>query len=65
MEAHAARTLDEAGTIEPGIIVYGCTASSAVGDPDGYERDLNDKAGYSAVTEKAALVSAFKPTASR
>ncbi|MBT6277890.1 MAG: hypothetical protein HOI95_27625 [Chromatiales bacterium] len=60
MEEQATRVLEEAATAEPDIIAYGCTASSAVGNPDVYERDLVATTGRATVTAAAALVAAIR-----
>ena len=59
MEAAVPRVLAEAVTAEPTVIAYGCTASSAKGDPDAKERKLSSTAGCSTVTAAASLLSAL------
>lgn len=60
MEADVPRVLAEAGTADPTIIAYGCTASSAVGDPDAKETKLSDEARRPTVTAAASLLSAIR-----
>ena len=60
MEADVPRVLAEANTAEPSVIAYGCTASSAVGDPDAKERKLSDEAGVNTVTAAASLLAALR-----
>jgi maleate cis-trans isomerase len=60
MEAQIPRVMAEALTAEPDIIAYGCTASSAVGDPAAKERKLTDTAGRTTVTAAASLLAALR-----
>ena len=60
MEADVPRVLAEAGTADPTIIAYGCTASSAVGDPDAKESKLSGQANRRTVTAAASLLSAIR-----
>jgi maleate cis-trans isomerase len=60
MERDVPRVLAEAVTADPSIIAYGCTASSAVGDPDEKERKLSAQAGAYTVTAAASLLAALR-----
>ena len=59
MELDVPRVLEEAVGAEPTIIAYGCTASSAVGDPAAKERKLSAQAGLTTVTAAASLLAAL------
>ncbi|MDP6705820.1 MAG: aspartate/glutamate racemase family protein [Alphaproteobacteria bacterium] len=59
MESHVPRVFDEANSAEPDVIAYGCTASSAKGDPHAYEVKLSEEAGKPTVTAAGALVAAL------
>ncbi len=59
MERHVPRVLEEANSADPDVIAYGCTASSAKGNPRDYEVMLSEKAGRPAVTAAAALMAAL------
>ena len=59
MEEQVPRVMAEAITVQPSVIAYGCTASSAVGDPAAKERKLSDLAGLPTVTAAAALLAAL------
>jgi maleate cis-trans isomerase len=60
MEEQVPRVMAEAITAQPSVIAYGCTASSAVGDPAAKERKLSDLAGLTTVTAAAALLAALR-----
>ena len=60
MESHLPRVIDEVNSAQPDVIAYGCTASSAKGDPQDYERQLSHNTGKPTVTAAAALVEALK-----
>lgn len=60
MEADVPRVLAEAGTADPSVIAYGCTASSAVGDPAAKERKLSEQAGRDTLTAAASLLAALQ-----
>ena len=60
MEQHVPRVLAEANTAAPTVIAYGCTASSAVGNPDEKEHKLSQAAGRPTVTAAAALIAALR-----
>ena len=59
MEAELPRVIEEANSAEPDVVAYGCTASSAQGDPFAYEADLAGKTGRPTVTAAGALVAAL------
>ena len=59
MEAEVPRVLAEATSAEPTVVAYGCTASSAKGDPDAKEQALSEEAGLPTVTAAAALLAAL------
>ncbi len=65
MESHLPRVFDEANSAAPDVIAYGCTASSAKGDPRDYERKLSAEAGKPTVTAAAALVAALEAFGAR
>jgi arylmalonate decarboxylase len=60
MESHSPRVIDEVNSAQPDIIAYGCTASSAKGNPTDYEKQLTQNTGKPTVTAAAALVEALK-----
>ncbi|MDG1275117.1 MAG: aspartate/glutamate racemase family protein [Alphaproteobacteria bacterium] len=60
MESHLSRVIDEVNSAQPDIIAYGCTASSAKGNPIDYEKQLTQNTGKPTVTAAAALVEALK-----
>ena len=60
MESHLPRVIDEVNSAQPDIIAYGCTASSAKGNPIDYEKQLTQNTGKPTVTAAAALVEALK-----
>ena len=60
MERHLPRVIDEVNSAQPDVIAYGCTASSARGNPLVYEEKLTSKTGKPTVTAAAALVEALK-----
>ena len=60
MESHLPRVIDEVNSAQPDIIAYGCTASSAKGNPIDYEKQLTQNTGKPTVTSAAALVEALK-----
>jgi arylmalonate decarboxylase len=60
MESHLPRVFDEANSAEPDVIAYGCTASSAKGNPRDYEGELSEQAGTPTVTAAGALVAALE-----
>ena len=60
MEKHTDRVLEEARSAAPDVIAYGCTASSAKGDPAAMEAKLSERAGLPTVTAGAALVAALR-----
>ena len=60
MESHLPRVIDEVNSAQPDIIAYGCTASSAKGNPTDYEKQLTQNTGKPTVTAAAALVEALK-----
>ena len=59
MERHVPRVLEEAASAEPDVIAYGCTASSAKGDPGEYRATLEAYAGTDTITAAGALVAAL------
>jgi arylmalonate decarboxylase len=59
MESHLPRVIDEVNSAEPDVIAYGCTASSAKGNPRDYEAKLSRETGKPTVTAAAALVEAL------
>lgn len=59
METHVPRVLEEAASAEPDVIAYGCTASSAKGDPGVYSSKLRAVTGTDTVTAAGALVAAL------
>ena len=59
MEQHVPRVLEEAVSAEPDVIAYGCTASSAKGDPEIYRTKLCAHAGTETLTAAGALVAAL------
>lgn len=60
METHTDRVFEEARTAAPDVIAYGCTASSAKGDPALMEADLSGRSGLPTVTAAGALVAALR-----
>lgn len=60
MEKHVPRVLEEAVSAEPDIIAYGCTASSAKGNPDDYVAHLEHESGRATVTAAGALLAALR-----
>ena len=60
MARHLPRVIDEVNSAQPDIIAYGCTASSAKGNPIDYEKQLTQNTGKPTVTAAAALVEALK-----
>ena len=60
MESHLPRVIDEVNSAQPDIIAYGCTASSAKGNPTDYEKQLTQNTGKPTVTAAAALIEALK-----
>ena len=60
METHLPRVFEEAASAAPDVIAYGCTASSAVGDPADKEATLTSESGRPTVTAAAALVEALR-----
>lgn len=60
METHTDRVFEEARTAAPDVIAYGCTASSAKGDPAVMEAELAERSGLPTVTAGAALVAALR-----
>ena len=60
MERHLPRVIDEVNSAQPDIIAYGCTASSAKGNPTDYEKQLTQNTGKPTVTAAAALIEALK-----
>ena len=60
MESELPRVIDEMNSAEPDVIAYGCTASSAKGDPRDYEKMLSVKIGKPTVTAAGALVAALR-----
>ena len=60
MESHLPRVIDEVNSADPDVIAYGCTASSAKGNPTDYEKKLTRKTGKPTVTAAAALVEALR-----
>ena len=60
MEKHVPRVLEEAASAEPDIIAYGCTASSATGDPSAYCAKLSQTSGTETVTAAGALLAALQ-----
>lgn len=60
MESHLPRVIDEVNSAEPDVIAYGCTASSAKGNPRDYEEKLTKETGKPTVTAAAALVEALR-----
>lgn len=60
MEKHTDRVLQEAGSAAPDVIAYGCTASSAKGDPALMEAELTARSGLPTVTAGAALIAALR-----
>ena len=65
MERHVARVLEEAASAEPDVIAYGCTASSAKGDPDEYKSRLETEGGTPTETAAGALLSALAALGAR
>ncbi len=65
MERHVPRVLDEANSADPDVIAYGCTASSAKGNPRDYEAMLSERAARPAVTAAAALTAALQAFGAR
>ena len=59
MESHLPRVIDEVNSALPDVIAYGCTASSAKGNPADYEELLSAKIGKPTVTAAGALVAAL------
>ncbi len=59
MESHLPRVIDEVNSAEPDVVAYGCTASSAKGDPAVYEARLTDQIGRPTVTAAGALIAAL------
>ncbi|MDA1309842.1 MAG: aspartate/glutamate racemase family protein [Proteobacteria bacterium] len=60
MESHLPRVIDEVNSALPDVIAYGCTASSAKGNPADYEELLSQKIGKPTVTAAGALVAALE-----
>ena len=60
MESHLPRVIDEVNSADPDVIAYGCTASSAKGNPTDYEKKLTRETGKPTVTAAAALVEALR-----
>ena len=60
MEAEVPRVLEEAVSAAPDVIAYGCTASSAKGDPSVLEAELSGESGRPTATAAGALVAALK-----
>ena len=54
MERQVPRVLEEAGSAAPDVIAYGCTASSAKGDPAALEAELSQESGRPTATAAAA-----------
>ena len=59
MEDALPRVLEEVNSARPDVIAYGCTASSAKGDPAEVEARLTAEAGRPAVTAAGALIDAL------
>ena len=59
MEADLPRVIDEVNSARPDVIAYGCTASSAKGDPAEKEAGLTAQTGRPTVTAAGALVAAL------
>ena len=59
MEAELPRVFEEVNTARPDVIAYGCTASSARGNPAEVEARLTAQAGTPTVTAAGALVDAL------
>ena len=59
MESQLPRVIDEVNSAEPDVIAYGCTASSAKGDPAAYEVELSNCTGRPTVTAAASLIAAL------
>lgn len=60
MEKQAPRVLKEAATAAPSIIAYGCTATSAVSEPEKKQTKIGDVTGLPTVTAAMALLDALK-----
>ena len=60
MERQLPRVIDEVNSAQPDVVAYGCTASSAKGDPAVYEALLTGKTGVPTVTAAGALIAALK-----
>ncbi len=60
MEAELPRVIDETISAGPDVVAYGCTASSARGDPREKEAELTARIGRPAVTAAGALLAALE-----
>ena len=60
MEREVPRVLEEAVSAAPDVIAYGCTASSAKGDPAVLEAELAATSGRPTATAAGALVAALR-----
>jgi len=65
MERHLPRVLEEAVSATPDVIAYGCTASSAKGDPAVMEGELTALSRRPTATAAAALLAALAALGAR